>query len=62
MQKEYGFVVRMPFAPGPIPRLTQSDLIGRVILNTEKTHQKDFGYRRLKLLLGYRLVALRASP
>jgi len=36
--------------------LTQPDLIGRVLLNTEKTNRKSFGYRRLKLLLGDGLV------
>lgn len=56
MQKEYGDVVRMPFAPAPIYLLTQPDLIGRILLNTEKTNRKSFGYRRLKLLLGDGLV------
>jgi cytochrome P450 len=56
MQKEYGDVVRMPFALAPIYLVTQPDLIGRVLVNTEKNNRKSFGYRRLKLLLGEGLV------
>jgi cytochrome P450 len=56
MQKEYGDVVRMPFALSPIYLVTQPDLIGRILINTEKNNRKSFGYRRLKLLLGEGLV------
>ncbi len=56
MQEDYGEVVRMPFALAPIYLVTQPDLVGRVLINTEKTNRKSFGYRRLKLLLGEGLV------
>jgi cytochrome P450 len=56
MQKQYGDVVRMPFAVAPIYLVTQPDLVGRILLNTEKTNRKSFGYWRLRLLLGDGLV------
>ncbi|WP_141731550.1 cytochrome P450 [Oligoflexus tunisiensis] len=56
MQKEYGDVVRMPFALAPIYLVTQPDLLGRILLNTEKNNRKSLGYRRLKPLLGEGLL------
>ncbi|MDQ3233162.1 MAG: cytochrome P450 [Pseudobdellovibrionaceae bacterium] len=52
MHKDHGDIVRLPFALARIYLITDPDLIGRILLNTEKTNRKSLGYRRLKLLLG----------
>jgi cytochrome P450 len=52
MQRQYGDVVHLPFSLARFYLVTDPDLIGRILLNTEKTNRKSIGYRRLKLLLG----------
>jgi cytochrome P450 len=52
----YGDIVRIPFPVRPTYQVTDADLIGRVLMGTEKTNSKSWVYDRLKILLGNGLI------
>ncbi|MDQ3232054.1 MAG: cytochrome P450 [Pseudobdellovibrionaceae bacterium] len=56
LMEEYGDIVRVPFPLRPTYQVTDADLIGRILLGTEKTNAKSWVYDRLKILLGNGLI------
>ncbi len=55
LQKQYGDIVKVPWL-FPTFQITDPDLVGKILLGTEKTNQKSFVYKRLSPLLGHGLV------
>lgn len=55
LQKQYGDIIKVPWV-FPTYQVSDPELIGKVLLGTEKTNQKSIAYRRLNLLLGQGLV------
>jgi cytochrome P450 len=56
LMETYGDIVRVPFPIRPTYQVTDADLIGRVLMGTEKTNSKSWVYDRLKILLGNGLI------
>jgi cytochrome P450 len=56
LMETYGDIVRVPFPIRATYQVTDADLIGRVLVGTEKTNSKSWVYDRLKILLGNGLI------
>jgi cytochrome P450 len=56
LMETYGDIVRVPFPVRPTYQVSDADLIGRVLMGTEKTNSKSWVYDRLKILLGNGLI------
>ncbi len=54
--QKYGDVMRLPFVAFPLIMVSNPDLVGKVLLGTEKTNKKSMAYERLHVLLGEGLI------
>lgn len=56
MQATFGDIVRLPFPVTLLFQVTDPELVGKLLLGTEKTNMKSIAYRRLKPILGEGLI------